>query len=165
MHWCVRKLWHSRLKQVLNRFHLGKAYISCINGPVTFYNGNCKCKSDNRIWRIYPAENDLRSCHESAGRRWWCPNGAKGFAGGWQTVFEQRFRYRKMADLFLLPFLVAAKQERINGFNIREENGFRVLLDKPMVLHADGEYCGDVTRVEFRCLEKRLWLLHEKEGD
>ena len=52
-----------------------------------------------------------------------------------------------------------------SGFNIREENGFRVLLDKPMVLHADGEYCGDVTRVEFRCLEKRLWLLHEKEGD
>ena len=71
----------------------------------------------------------------------------------------------KWQTFFLLPFLVAAKQERINGFNIREENGFRVLLDKPMVLHADGEYCGDVTRVEFRCLEKKLWLLHEKEGD
>jgi len=31
-------------------------------------------------------------------------------------------------------------------------------------LHADGEYCADVTRVEFRCLEKKLWLLHEQKG-
>lgn len=40
-----------------------------------------------------------------------------------------------------------------------------LILDKPMVLHADGEYCADVTRVEFRCLEKKLWLLHEQKGD
>mgnify|MGYP000721298641 CR=1 FL=1 len=33
-----------------------------------------------------------------------------------------------------------------------------------MVLHADGEYCADVMRVEFRCLEKKLWLLHEQKG-
>ncbi|URW87638.1 hypothetical protein M5E86_10515 [Blautia wexlerae] len=52
-----------------------------------------------------------------------------------------------------------AKQEHINGFTIRNEKGFRLILDKPMVLHADGEYCADVTRVEFRCLEKKLWLL------
>ena len=65
---------------------------------------------------------------------------------------------------FLLPFLVAAKQEHINGFTIRNEKGFRLILDKPMVLHADGEYCADVTRVEFRCLEKKLWLLHEQKG-
>lgn len=50
-----------------------------------------------------------------------------------------------MADFFLLPFLVAAKQEHINGFTIRNEKGFRLILDKPMVLHADGEYCADVT--------------------
>ena len=35
------------------------------------------------------------------------------------------------------------------------KKGFRLILDKPMVLHADGEYCADVTRVEFRCLEKK----------
>ncbi|MFR7395703.1 MAG: hypothetical protein ACLUTA_10930 [Blautia wexlerae] len=75
------------------------------------------------------------------------------------------FRYRKMADLFLLPFLVAAKQERSTDSISGKKTGSECLLDKPMVLHADGEYCGDVTRVEFRCLEKRLWLLHEKEGD
>ena len=50
-------------------------------------------------------------------------------------------------------------------FTIRNEKGFRLILDKPMVLHADGEYCADVTRVEFRCLEKKLWLLHEQKGD
>ena len=71
----------------------------------------------------------------------------------------------KWQTFFLLPFLVAAKQEHINGFTIRNEKGFRLILDKPMVLHADGEYCADVTRVEFRCLEKKLWLLHEQKGD
>ena len=67
----------------------------------------------------------------------------------------------KWRTFFLLPLLVAARQEHIKGFNIRNESGFRMILDKPMVLHADGEYCGDVTRVEIRCLEKKLWLLHE----
>ena len=47
----------------------------------------------------------------------------------------------KWRTFFLLPLLVAAKQEGIKGFNIRDEKGFRVVLDKPMVLHADGEYC------------------------
>ena len=70
----------------------------------------------------------------------------------------------KWQTFFLLPFLVAAKQEHINGFTIRNEKGFRLILDKPMVLHADGEYCADVMRVEFRCLEKKLWLLHEQKG-
>ena len=46
----------------------------------------------------------------------------------------------KWQTFFLLPFLVAAKQEHINGFTIRNEKGFRLILDKPMVLHADGEY-------------------------
>ena len=67
----------------------------------------------------------------------------------------------KWRTFFLLPLLVAAKQEGLKGFNIREEKGFRLILDKPRVLHADGEYCGDVMRAEFRCLEKKLWLLHE----
>ena len=69
-----------------------------------------------------------------------------------------------MADFFLLPFLIAAKQEHINGFTIRNEKGFRLILDKPMVLHADGEYCADVTRVEFRCLEKNCGCCMSRKG-
>ena len=65
----------------------------------------------------------------------------------------------KWQTFFLLPFLVAAKQEHINGFTIRNEKGFRLILDKPMVLHADGEYCGDVTEMHFQCLPKKLHVM------
>lgn len=33
-------------------------------------------------------------------------------------------------------------------------------LDQPVVLHADGEYCGDVQHICFHCMKNTLWLLH-----
>ena len=70
----------------------------------------------------------------------------------------------KWQTFFLLPFLVAAKQEHINGFTIRNEKGFRLILDKPMVLHADGEYCADVTRVEFGVWRRNCGCCMSRKG-
>ena len=33
-------------------------------------------------------------------------------------------------------------------------------LDQPVVLHADGEYCGDVQHICVHCMKNTLWLLH-----
>lgn len=160
-----KKALHSRLKQVLNRFHLGKlTYLALtVQSLFTMETANAKVVTEHGGYilpkMIFAAAMNLpaegggvpMAPHASVQDGLLSLCSASGIAK-WQTFF-------------LLPFLVAAKQEHINGFNIRNEKGFRLILDKPMVLHADGEYCADVTRVEFRCLEKKLWLLHEQKGD
>jgi len=160
-----KKALHSRLKRVLNRFHLGKlTYLALtVQSLFTMETANAKVVTGHGGYilpkMIFAAAMNLpaegggvpMAPHASVQDGLLSLGSASGIAK-WQTFF-------------LLPFLVAAKQEHINGFNIRNEKGFRLILDKPMVLHADGEYCADVTRVEFRCLEKKLWLLHEQKGD
>ena len=55
--------------------------------------------------------------------------------------------------------LVAAKHTGIRGFDIDDCGTCEVRLKDPMVLHADGEYCGDVTKLQFRCLPGMLRVL------
>ena len=47
----------------------------------------------------------------------------------------------------------------IRGFDIDDCGTCEVRLKDPMVLHADGEYCGDVTKLQFRCLPGMLRVL------
>lgn len=65
----------------------------------------------------------------------------------------------KWKTFFCLPLLMAAKHERIKGFSVVNSAELVLHISKPMVLHADGEYCGDVTEVTFRCLPGQLKLL------
>lgn len=65
----------------------------------------------------------------------------------------------RLCAFFLLPFLVAGKHLWIPGFELNEGRECRIHISKPMVLHADGEYCGDVTDATFTCLPGRLRVL------
>ena len=65
----------------------------------------------------------------------------------------------KWRTFFCLPVLVAAKHERIKGFHVTESTLAKVTIAKPFVLHADGEYCGDVTEATFTCETNKLHML------
>ena len=65
----------------------------------------------------------------------------------------------KWRTFLCLPFLVAAKHTGIRGFDIDDCGTCEVRLKDPMVLHADGEYCGDVTKLQFRCLPGMLRVM------
>lgn len=65
----------------------------------------------------------------------------------------------KWRTFFCLPFLVAAKHLWIRGFDVTECEEFGAKSKAPMVLHADGEYLGDVTEVRFTCLPGKLRML------
>ena len=156
-----KKALTSRLKQVLNRFHLGKlTYLALtVQSLFTMETANAKVITEHGGYilpkMIFAASMNLPA--EGGG----VPMAPDASPQDGLLSLSSAAGIAKWRTFFLLPLLVAAKQEGIKGFNIRDEKGFRVVLDKPMVLHADGEYCGDVTRVEFRCLERKLWLLHE----
>lgn len=65
----------------------------------------------------------------------------------------------KWKTFFYLPFLAAAKHENIKGFDIINCRKCQMKINEPMVLHADGEYCGDVTEVTFECMPEALRII------
>ena len=65
----------------------------------------------------------------------------------------------KWRTFLCLPFLVMAKHLWIKVFEVNDCVTYTAKLKSPLVLHADGEYCGDVTDVTFRCYPKMLRVL------
>ena len=65
----------------------------------------------------------------------------------------------KWRTFLCLPFLVAAKHTSIHGFSVTDAKDCTIRLGRPMVVHADGEYCGEVTEVHFHCLPGKLRVL------
>lgn len=65
----------------------------------------------------------------------------------------------KWRTFFCLPFLVAAKHLWIRGVDVTNCGEFGVKSKGRMVLHADGEYLGDVTEAQFTCLPGKLRML------
>lgn len=156
-----KKALHSRIKKILNRFHMGKLtyLILTVQSLFTMETGNVKVFTENEQYL-------LPNMIFSAAMNMTTEGGGVPMAPG-ATPYDGKISLSSAAEIpkwktfFLLPLLVAGKYEIIRGFSIRREKSFRLISDVPMVLHADGEYCGDVYKVEFRCLEKKLWLLHE----
>lgn len=55
-----------------------------------------------------------------------------------------------------LPLLVMAKQEKIKGFQLFDASKIVVRTKQPSVVHADGEYVGDETKIIIECLRNKL---------
>ena len=55
-----------------------------------------------------------------------------------------------------LPLLIKAKQEKIKGFKLLDAKKVIVKVKEPSVVHADGEYAGDLTKITIECLERKL---------
>ena len=67
----------------------------------------------------------------------------------------------KWRTFFCLPLLALAKHERIKGFRIIENEVCEIVTDKPVVLHADGEYLADTNEVKYFCLKEKLCILNK----
>ena len=66
----------------------------------------------------------------------------------------------RLLCLFCFPFLIAGRHEGIRGFDVINTSQMHVVFDRPMVVHADGEDCGDQTDVTFRCIPGALHMPH-----
>lgn len=75
--------------------------------------------------------------------------------------FSSASRIPKWRTFFCLPLLVAGKQKNIKGFEIIDGATATLKISEPVVLHTDGEYCGDVDEVTFTCLPGKLRYLRE----
>lgn len=65
----------------------------------------------------------------------------------------------KWRTFFCLPVLVLGKHKKLKGFELIDGKKITINSQEPMVLHTDGEYCGDVTEVTFECLHNMLNII------
>lgn len=162
-----KKAGESGLKRFLNRFHLGKlTYViltvqslftmktaeltlTCRDVP----GGGGGRKRQVLPHTIFAVAMNLRA--EGGG----VPMAPRAVPTDGRLSFSSASGIPKWKTFFILPFLIAAKHEGIKGFSVTDAGEITLRADRPMVLHADGEYCGEVTSATFTCLEGALQLL------
>ncbi|MCR5784934.1 MAG: diacylglycerol kinase family lipid kinase [Eubacterium sp.] len=159
-----KKALTSKLKKVLNNMHLGDlTYIlltvislftmdtSDFDMTITYENGADMNMSINKA--IFAAAMNLFA---EGGGVPMAPD-AKGDDG--LLTITCAHGIAKWNTFFKLPLLAKGKHTNIKGFDIIPVKKLTVHTSKPNVLHADGEYLGDVTDAAFEVLPGKLRLL------
>ncbi len=154
-----RKALTSKLKVFLNKLHLGSltygilAVVSVLQAP--FVQGEVTTQSGERI--------SLKKAIFTAAMNFSCEG------GGVPMVPEADARDGKLSvccvsdiprlmTLICFVQLLAFKHEKIKGYQVIHTEEMNVRFDKPMVVHADGEDCGDQTHVQFKALPQALHM-------
>lgn len=155
-----KKSMTSKIKKVLNRIDLGKLtyLLITIQSIITMQTSNTRVVIDQgrkTLYKnhIFSAAMNFRA--EGGG----VPMAPDADAQDGLLSVCTVHGIPKLCTFFILPFLVAAKHERFRGIKIENCRSCDLYMDKPMVLHTDGEYCGDVTEVHFECLPAKLRVL------
>ena len=158
-----KKALQSGLKKFLNKLHLGKLTYLLLTVQTLFLMDTAD------MTFTYHQENEETTVEESkvifaaimnlraeGGGVPMAPHAS--FTDGKLSVCSA-YGIPKWRTFLCLPFLVAARHERIKGFCVENAKQIELTISKPMVLHADGEYLGDVEQAKFCCLEGKLMLL------
>lgn len=152
-----KKVNTSNLKKTLNKLHLGKLTYIIITIQSLFtmdysnmksiYDGNRKLKLDDLIFMAF-----MNFSAEGGG----VPMAPRADATDGKLTACACYDISKWGALCRLPLLMIKKHEKLKCFRMVEcENG-HIHLEKPMALHTDGEYLGDVTWVKYECVRKKL---------
>ena len=155
-----KKSMTSKIKKVMNRMGLGKLtyLIITVQSLLSMQTANTKAVIDKERKTLY--KNHIFSAvmnfkAEGGG----VPMAPSADAKDGLLSICTVYGIPKFCTFFLLPFLVAAKHEKFRGVKIENCSSCEFALDKQMTLHTDGEYCGEVTKVEFECLPAKLKIL------
>lgn len=152
-----RKALTSKLKVFLNHLHLGSLTYGLLTVAALFSAPfvNATVVSDDG------KERQLPGLIFAAGMNFVCEGGGVPMAPRASAKDGKLsaccvYGIPRWLCLFCFPFLLAGKHEKIKGFDVFDERELHVSFDRPMVVHADGEDCGDQTEVTFTCVPKAL---------
>lgn len=157
-----KKAMHSKQKAFLNRFGMGKLVYLLLTVETLFsmrhvrgivsFDGDKSKRFDKLIFSAVmnlPAEGGgvpmVPWADPQDGRLSMC---LAHDVPRWKSFFE-------------LPWLVLAKHDRLKDFYLRDFGSCVVRLAKPVTLHADGEYLGEVSELHFEVEKGKLQLLQE----
>lgn len=143
----------SKIKVIMNKLGLGKLsyLIVTVQSLFTMETADMSVKVDdsstlNFKRTIFAAAMNARA--EGGG----VPMAPKASVqdGLLSTCFV--YKLTRVGALLRLPFLAMGKHEHFKGFKVFDCKKIVLQIKKPMALHTDGEYLGDVTEVCYTCL-------------
>ena len=147
----------SKIKVIMNRLGLGKVsyLIVTVQSLLTMETADMAVKVDgsstlNFKRTIFAAAMNTKA--EGGG----VPMAPKASVtdGLLSTCFV--YKFSKLGALIRLPFLATGTHEHFNGFKVFDCKSIDIKIKKPMALHTDGEYLGDVTEVTYSCLPGKM---------
>ena len=155
-----KKTFTSKLKKVLNKIHLGK-FIYIILTVQTLFSMETvpvevKFDEDEPInfdKLIFMAG---MNCRAEGGGVPMAPD-SKVDDGLLSVCIASGIT--KLKAFLDLPILIAAGQKHLKGFYLRDFKKVTISAAHPMVVHADGEYAGDVRSLSMECLPLALNIL------
>jgi len=159
-----KKALKSRVKDILNLFHLGKLTYTFLTVVSLFTMKTTtaamrfdKKETCSRKKLIFAAAMNMPA--EGGG----VPMAPKASFRDGKLSVCQAFGIPKWRTFFCLLLLVQGKHLGLKGFDLTDTAECEISLEEPAVLHADGEYCGDVTKVQFQCLPEKMMILNQIE--
>lgn len=155
-----KKALTSKLKTVLNKLHLGNLtyLLITIQTLLSMHTTECKMAVDGKESLsydrlIFSAAMNMRA---EGGGVPMAPDAC--FDDGFLNLCTAH-GISKYLTFFALPFLILEKHRKLKCFDFKCFKQCDIELAEKMVLHADGEYLGDVTRVHFECMKGRLRMI------
>lgn len=155
-----KKALKSKIKDALNKIHLGKLtyLVLTVQSLFTMETADGGAIFDGKGQQnlkkiIFSAAMNFRA--EGGG----VPMAPAADAQDGKLSVCTAWGIPKWRTFFCLPLLVTAHHLHIKGFEVTDCKEYRLHLNRPMVLHADGEYCGDVTDMTFRCIPGILHVM------
>ena len=159
-----KKALSSGLKKLLNMLHLGNlTYIlltvaslftmETSDFDITYYNDDSAVLSLSVNKVIFAAAMNLFA--EGGG----VPMAPDANGTDSMLTLTSAHGIAKWAAFLKLPLLAAGRHKKLKGFDIVPSKKITIHTSKSNVLHADGEYLGDVTDVVFEILPGQLRLL------
>ena len=152
-----KKALKSKIKDLLNKIRLGKLtyLVLTVQSLFTMQTADAELIFDQeeglqKRGMIFTAAMNFKA--EGGG----VPMAPAASARDGKLSFCEAAGIPKWRTFLCLPFLVAAKHTSIKGFSVTDAKECTIRLNRPMVVHADGEYCGEVAKVHFRCLPGKL---------
>lgn len=152
-----KKMMTSKVKVIMNKLGLGKVsyLIVTVQSLLGMETADIAVKVDGSSTRnfkrtIFAAAMNAKA--EGGG----VPMAPKASVqdGLLSTCFV--YKFSKLGALIRLPFLATGTHEHLNGFKVFNCKSISLNIKKPMALHTDGEYLGDVTEVTYSCLPGKM---------
>lgn len=72
-------------------------------------------------------------------------------------------RISKLRAFTCFPLLIKGKHTKLKAFKMETTSSYVIETDRPVALHTDGEFLGDITKARFECLKGALKLINSEE--